>query len=329
MQRSTTDLDWLVVLNWNGKSDTLRLLDSLQHADIGSTVVLVVDNGSSDGSLKAVRDGHPWVRTLQTGKNLGYAGGNNVGLRYAIAQGAGVVGVLNNDTIVEHGFWQPLLEQARSGQTAVSPDIRYLSDRDSSWFLGGVARTSEGLARHLLPDEQPGRGAPSGTEVLTGCCLVASSVTWQHVGLFDEGFFVIFEDSDWSLRARGRGVRLVVEPASRIYHAVSASFQDASARLACYYYCRNGLVFAWRWLGPLAVGRFLKEAVLRRSASDLRHHAKTKWPDAVLRWFGLMAALTGQRGPAGKIAARIAQCSTTSRVAMISPHTESQATPGS
>jgi GT2 family glycosyltransferase len=103
---------WVIVLNWNGRADTLELLASLSGEP---ATVLVVDNGSTDATLEAVHERFPQVRTLQTGANLGYAGGNNAGINYALAEGADVIAVLNNDTLVDSGFLDPLLHSLDAG----------------------------------------------------------------------------------------------------------------------------------------------------------------------------------------------------------------------
>jgi len=254
---------WLVVLNWNGRSDTLALLESLDEAQLPGTTVLVVDNGSSDGTLDAVEQEHPWVRTLQTGANLGYAGGNNRGIQLALDEGAEVIGVLNNDTLVAPGFWPPLVAAAARRDRAVSPDIRYADRQDQSWYYGAVLDDAQGWPRHLQAAEQPPRdqGCVS-TEVLTGCCFAAHSEVWRTVGLFDEGMFLIFEDSDWSMRARRFGYQLTLEPASVIHHKVSRSFAAAGNGIGLFYFCRNGLVFARRWLGLRAWWTFMLRMVL-------------------------------------------------------------------
>jgi GT2 family glycosyltransferase len=297
---------WLIVLNWNGRDDTLELLESLADARLDDTTVLVVDNGSTDGTLEAVAEQHPWARTLQTGANLGYAGGNNAGIRLALSQGAAVVGVLNNDTYVDPGFWAPLVATASESAVAVSPDIRYVSNPEVSWFFGGIVSVHDGRAvRHLQPDEQPRRDQPFDSETLTGCCLVANAETWRTVGLFDDGLFLIFEDADWSLRAKRKGVRLVVTPESRISHKVSRSFQGKVDGLGRYYFCRNGLIFTARWLGPAATARFLWVAVIRAGLSTLRHEP-SKYRGVALSFVAALAAAGGRRGPAGRWVTRIA-----------------------
>jgi GT2 family glycosyltransferase len=286
---------WLVILNWNGKDDTLQLLSSLQAAALPDTTVLVVDNGSVDGTLDAVAAEHPWVRTLSTGKNLGYAGGNNRGIQLALACGAEVVGVLNNDTLVAPDFWPPLVAEARSGRVAASPDIRFADQPEVSWFYGAVIDERRALPRHLQPDEQPGRDRVTESALLTGCCIVASADTWTELGLFDERLFLIFEDSDWSMRAKAAGFKLSLVPQSIVEHKVSRSFAAQSGGIGMYYFCRNGILFARSWLGTRATARFFVRTIVRMAVHN-------RSPAALI---GGLAGLTGSSGPAPALARHI------------------------
>lgn len=292
----TSGPTWLVVLNWHGRQDTLELLASLAAEP---ATVLVVDNGSHDGTLEIVREQHSGVLTLQTGANLGYAGGNNAGIDYALAHGASVIGVLNNDTLVEPGFLRPLLtEIANDPHVALSPDIRYESDPDVSWFRGSFIDERGGWPQHLPPERQPSaEGGPFASPVLTGCCIVASAEVWREVGGFDDGMFLIFEDSDWSRRAVARAVRLLVVPESRILHKVSRSFTGISGPLGTYYFARNGTLFAWRHLGFLATLRFLWHAVIRPDARLLVVSGPHR-PRKLIALLGVLHAAIGRRGPA-------------------------------
>jgi GT2 family glycosyltransferase len=239
--------DVVVVLSYRGREDTLRCVGSLVEGN-PQALVLVVDNGSGDGVLEAAQGRWPQVETLQTGDNLGFAGGMNRGVDWALAREAATVTVLNNDTVVPSGTIATLAARARQG-VAVSPEIRYAST-GRVWFGGGVVDAETGLARHLSEAELarvfPG-SAPRSVETLAGCCVTASADVWRRVGGFDERYFLIFEDADWSLRARTRGVDLVVDPTVSIDHAVSASFTADRAMLGLYYYARNGLLFGSRW----------------------------------------------------------------------------------
>lgn len=288
---------WIVVLNWNGCTDTLELLAGLRRVD---ATVLVVDNGSTDGTLDEVAEIYPEVRTLQTGANLGFAGGNNRGIEHAIESGAQIVIVLNNDTLVEPGFLEPLVAAIEQVPLrAASPDIRYATDPGQSWFRGGSVDLSLGIPRH--DSAQEAGTASHGTfpsQLLTGCCIGASVGTWRRVGLFDERMFLIFEDSDWSMRATALGVDLVVARDSRIRHKVSRSFHGPSAALGTYYFTRNGLIFASRYLGVQGTFRFVVHHIVRPSIGDLR--ASRGRRTVLLRMVAILAAATGRRGQAGR-----------------------------
>lgn len=236
----------VVVLNYEGRADTLECVASVVAGSPRHTV-LVVDNGSGDGVLGAVSERWPDVATLQTGDNLGFAGGMNRGLGWAHDHEFEVITVLNNDTVVEPGTLDSLAARALRGAVAVSPTVRY---RDGEvWFAGGGHDPVDGLPRHLAAREVAAlRGhdpdEPYATELLAGCCITASVATWTAVGGFDERFFLNFEDSEWSLRARRVGVRLEVDPRATVLHSVSASFVGAYSYLGAYYYARNALLYA-------------------------------------------------------------------------------------
>jgi GT2 family glycosyltransferase len=300
---------WLVVLNWNGREDSLELLSGLRSEP---AQILFVDNGSTDGTIDAVRRSYPNVRTLQLGANRGFAGGNNAGIAMALSEGAEIIGVLNNDTVVEPGFLGPLVEAlGDSGPTgrserAVSPDIRYAEAPEVSWWRGSTLDYRSGWPRHLTEDEQAAAvGAEIPTPLLTGCCMVARAETWRRVGLFDERLFLIYEDSDWSMRATSAGVQLLVVPESRIRHKVSRSFTGSANALGSYYFARNGLIFAWRHLGVGPTLAFLRDQVLRRSAREAMR--RREFGPGAMRMLGVLAVVMGRRGPAGPIANRAAR----------------------
>ncbi|MGF0117897.1 glycosyltransferase family 2 protein [Promicromonospora sp. Marseille-Q5078] len=255
----------VVVLTWHGRRDTLRCVGSLV-AGSPATDVLVVDNGSEDGVLEAVAERWPHVATLQTGDNLGFAGGMNRGLAWGLERGYDLLTVLNNDTLVDPGALDRLAALATTGAVAASPRIVRLGDGTDGagdgdlWFAGAVLDDVDGLPRHLTAAEAAAglaSGEPFGADLLTGCCVCATAATWCLVGGFDARYFLDFEDSDWSLRARQRGVRLLVDPDAVVRHRVSASFTGPASYLGTFYYARNALLFATRWRDAGVSGRGL------------------------------------------------------------------------
>lgn len=283
----------VVVLSFHGADDTLACVDSVLRGSPGHDV-LVIDNGSFDGVLEKVGAEWPGILTMQTGTNRGYSGGMNAGLAHGLRSGYDVVTVLNNDTLVETGALDELVAVAAGGATAVSPRVLYQDDPGRAWFEGGRLDPVDGLPRHMTPQEaaEAGRqveGEPYAVDLLAGCCVTASAATWRHVGLFDDRYFLNFEDSDWSMRARRSGVTLRVVPRSRVRHGVSRSFTGAYAYLGTYYYLRNLLLFARTWLPPRQRRRLLRTRVLPAPVRDHRERGLT----AGLRTGRILVAVAG------------------------------------
>ena len=268
-----TGADFVVVLNYKGASDTIACVESLITGS-PSVQVLVVDNGSDDGVVDQIVRRWPIVHTLQTGANLGFSGGMNAGVQWALDRSARTVTVLNNDTIVPPGAINQLLESAITGRV-ISPEVRYAGRPDDVWFGGGVIDPETSLPRHLQADELTAGAfadSASSSAILAGCCLVATAEVWRTVGLFDDRFFLMFEDSEWSVRASRLGIPLVVDHDVTISHKVSASFKGPFIYLGLYYYTRNGLLFGgivspWNITARL---RFLRRHVLIVPAARVR-----------------------------------------------------------
>ncbi|HEY2955776.1 MAG TPA: glycosyltransferase family 2 protein [Candidatus Eisenbacteria bacterium] len=220
----------VVVLNWNGLEDTRALLRTLERCRIPegwSAAVMVVDNGSSDGSAARIAAEFPAVEVLALPANLRFAGGNNRGLERALASGAQAVMLLNNDTEADPGLLERLLlaleEHPEAG--AASPLIYFAAPSGRIWYAGGVCVPALGLAAHRgLRSLDRGQYRSIQTSgYLTGCCLLARREAWERVGLLDERYYLYAEDADWSLRARRAGFALLFVPTARLWHKVSAS----------------------------------------------------------------------------------------------------------
>lgn len=310
----------IVVLSFNGRIDTMACLESLVTGS-PEAMVIVVDNGSTDGTVAEVAARWPQVHTLQTGRNLGFTGGMNLGLRWAIDAGAATVTVLNNDTIAPPGLAARLASVAAAGR-AVSPVVRVLTpnapaDPDAAdsapvWFGGGTVDSATGLPRHTGPEDWPptdGDGLRAST-TLAGCCVTAPSDVWQRVGFFDERYFLNFEDAEWSRRAAALGVPLCVDSRAMLWHRVSASFVGPHRYLGAYYYARNGLWFvrtsdgataltAWRFLRRHCLG-----PAVRRRASEPAHEPARR--TLVFVW-AVAASVVGRFGPAPRSLVRVVE----------------------
>lgn len=262
----------ILVLNWNGLADTRALLASLKacRAPAGwSLHVLVVDNGSSDGSADALAREFPDAELLALGQNLRFAGGNNAGLRHALANGADAVMLLNNDTEADPALCEKLIQaiEQHDGAAAAAPLIYFSPPASNIWYAGGHCVPALGFAGHRglrRPDHGQYRRIES-TGYLTGCCLLARREVWEKVGPLDESYYIYAEDADWSLRARAAGVALLFVPTARLWHKVSSSTTESS-RFKTYQRLRANLVLFARHARGLGRVTWLPSFVLQQLA---------------------------------------------------------------
>ena len=216
-----------VIVNWNGKADTLECLASMMNVSAENLRTLVVDNGSRDGSVDAIRREFPSVEVLPQGQNLRFAGGNNAGIRHALASGADRLLLLNNDTTVAPDLLVHLsraLDGTPRGGIA-APKILYYSSPSLIWYAGGLLSFWTGTMRHRGIREPDGErfNRPGETAYASGCCFLASRAVFETIGFLDESYFMYTEDADLCLRARRAGFPVLFEPRARVWHKVSVS----------------------------------------------------------------------------------------------------------
>jgi GT2 family glycosyltransferase len=217
----------IILVNWNGKEITLDCLRSLHALTYPHVKILVVDNGSTDGSADAFAERFPDVDVMRLKENLRFAGGNNAGIRHALQQGAELIMLLNNDTLVDPGFLEPMLERFLSDPSCgmVGPKIYYADNPTSIWFAGGEISMWTGTMRHTgIREPDHGQFDMARTiDYVSGCCLLTGRAVVEKVGLLDESYFMYGEDADWSMRVRRAGYRIVYEPRAKVWHRLSIS----------------------------------------------------------------------------------------------------------
>jgi GT2 family glycosyltransferase len=239
----------IIILNWNGLADTLACLGSLSHLDYPSYETLVVDNGSQDGSPDAIREAYPQVKVIETGENLGFVGGNNLGLEYACTQNADYALLLNNDTEVSADFLYRMVELAEADSKigVVGPTIYYAEQGDRIWSAGGKLDWRSGLT--LLDGmDQIDRGqfgeTPRQVDFVTGCALLVKIPVVKEVGKLDSRFFAYFEENEWCVRVNHAGYKIYHLPTAKIWHKISPDHREHSPQVY-YYMTRNRLLFTW------------------------------------------------------------------------------------
>jgi len=219
-----------VVLSWNGAAltrDALRTLLACRIPDGWRLHPIVVDNASSDGSPRMVRDEFPAVELIALAENRRFAGGNNAGIKRALELQADAVMLLNNDVVVDPGLIEKLIAALGDEPTAAAaaPLIYFAPPSGRIWYAGGRCRPWLAHSSHRAIRERD-RGqfrSIEETGYLTGCCLMAKGDAFRNVGLLDERYFIYAEDADWCLRARAAGYKLLFVPTARLWHRVSAS----------------------------------------------------------------------------------------------------------
>ncbi len=222
-------LVYVVVVNWNLRDDTAECLESLLLSDYANYRVLVVDNGSQDGSPEYLQARFPHTESIKNPTNLGFAKANNIGIRFALEHGAEHVFLLNNDTTVAPNMLSKVVVTALGSSQigVVAPKILYYAQRDKIWHLGGRASRWLPVPRTLGQGQlDDGRySQPFEVDMVAFCGALIKRSLLERIGLLDELFVFSYEDADFCYRARAAGYRVVCQPQAEMWHKVSVSVQ--------------------------------------------------------------------------------------------------------
>lgn len=222
-----TPLVYVIVLNWNGLELTRQCLDSLKTITYENFKILVVDNGSTDGSANFLRKNYPEIALLALPKNLGFAKGNNAGFQQIKNEDPDFLIFLNNDTIAAPDFIQPLITPFQSdpnlGQTVSK--IYYADQPGVLWYGGGKVNLWTGRIFHIgiRDKDREEYDRPRYVDYATGCCFCVRAVEFDRLGGFDESYPMYGEDVDLSYRLKKNFLKILYVPKSKIWHKVSAS----------------------------------------------------------------------------------------------------------
>jgi len=314
----------IIVLNWNGWQDTIECLESVFQNSYSNYQVIVIDNGSTDGSEDKIRAWaggkievkSPFIRStlsnkpipliryesemgerggdtesekslytflkasvphplilIQTGSNLGYAGGNNIGLRYALRKGDGAfIWILNNDTVIEKDALKELMNcvQSDSSIGMIGSKLLYYGRPNVLQSAGGC-RISPIIGNTRLiglnHEDNGDWDKPLEPDYICGASLLVKKKVIEDIGLMDEDYFLYWDDADWGIRARRKGYRLLYCPKSRVWHkegGTSGGINPATD----YYWTRNGLLFIkkfYPFLLPLIPFSYLMKFTIVRT----------------------------------------------------------------
>lgn len=282
---------YVIIVNWNGKKDTLECLSSLLlvRKQYPLLSVVIVDNDSKDGSPEEIKKHYPWAYCIHSDQNLGFAGGNNKGIAYALDHDADYIWLLNNDTIVDKNVLSMMSSFQDPVVGAVGSKIyffkghEYHHDRYKKkecgkvlWYAGGLIDWKNMLASHRGVDEvDDGQfDTQIETDFITGCSFCIRSEVIRKVGLLDESYFMYMEDLDYSLRIQKLGFKTVYNPCSVLWHKNASSSGGSGSSLHEYYQTRNRLKIGMTYAPFRTKCALLREGVrILTGASDIKKQA--------------------------------------------------------
>jgi len=259
---------YIIILNYNGKADTINCLYSLTSAKLDNSTIVVVDNASTDGSIKAIKKNFPKIPIIENEANLGYAGGNNVGMKFAYDKGADYILLLNNDIKVDPYFLEELLSLAFNkpkGGIFGSAIYRY-DEPDKIEHLGGFYNSS---ICEFVSNKKAFKN-PKKVDYVCGCTILIKREVIEKVGLFEPKFFLLWEEADLCTRAREKGFEIWAQPTSKIWHKISASFEDGKPQTH-YFWWRNRLLWIKRNLNNKEKKQAYKKIIIPEIIKSYRH----------------------------------------------------------
>jgi len=257
----------IVLLNYRSKKETVECLESLEKIKNEITAI-IVDNSPTESrdfikeKIKEIKKFN--VELIKSDVNTGFSGGNNIGIHHALANGYDYVLILNNDTVVDENFLSNLLLTAEKDKKvgAVVPKIYFAKGHEFHkkrykkeelgkviWYAGGIIDWKNVIGLHRGVDEvDKGQYDKTlETEYATGACMLLKKEAIEDVGMFDEDFFLYYEDSDLSMRMKKKGYKILFEPSSFIWHKNASSTGGSGSTIQDYYTTRNRMLFGMRY----------------------------------------------------------------------------------
>ena len=255
----------IIILNYKNSKDTIECVESLEKIKYKNFEIIIVDNDSRDESIETLRsyfkDKHI---VLESNKNGGFAYGNNIGIKYALENGADYILLINNDTTVEENFLDVLVETAEKDKNIgiTTGLIMNYYDRNKIWYNGGEIDWNKFYGYHLNE-----RGNFSTVEEIkeitfaTGCLMLIRKEVFETVGLLPEEYFMYYEDVDFCAKLADNGYKIIYNPRSVIYHKISNSSGEAESPFAIEWNTRNRLKFMMKYKEKVSYRRYIRAAI--------------------------------------------------------------------
>lgn len=257
----------IIVVNWNGLKDTLKCLDSLHQLNYFNYEIIIVDNGSSDDSITVIKESFPHIQIIETKKNLGFAGGNNVGIKKALENKADYIFLLNNDTIVDKNICLNFVSFIKNNNKAgiLGARIYKMNQMDYIDHQGG--KWNQNIAEFESYNSKSNENLNDNRQVdyVTGCAFFIKKEVVETIGFLEEKFFLMWEETDYCYRAKKKGFEIWAIPSAIIWHKVSSSFIGGKPHTH-YYWWRNRLFWINRNLSNKEKKHLFKTILLKEIA---------------------------------------------------------------
>lgn len=248
----------VVILNFKLKDLTLSCIRSVKKSSYKSIKLIVVDNNSNDGIEKGIDQN---IIFIQAGENLGYSGGNNVGIKKALEIGSDYIFILNPDTEIEEKTIEVLVGKMEKENTDIGGPKIFFSSSNIIWYAGGIFDSANVIGKHRGVDEKDqGQYKGGETDFVSGAAMMVKKEVFEKVGFFDEDYFLYYEDSDFCLRAKKKGFKVMYIPEAVIYHA-NAKSTTLGSPLQDYYITRNRMLYAKKHLSLRTQFALFREAL--------------------------------------------------------------------
>lgn len=241
----------IISVNWNNSYDTVEMLTSLQEISYPNYEVIIVDNNSTKDNISELKIEFPEVRLVMSPRNLGFAGGNNLGLNYANGD---YILLLNNDTVVTQDFLEPLVRLMEFDMSigVVSPKIYFYDEPQKIQYAGTTEInkiTSRGKKLGYGTTDSGKYDSISSTGYANGACMLVRQSLIRKIGFLRPDYFLYYEETDFCVRVKKFGFKVCYNPDSKIYHKISSSTGEGSP-LKTYYLNRNRILFIrLNWVG--------------------------------------------------------------------------------
>ncbi len=234
----------IILVNYNGEKFQNECIESIYNMDYDDYDIIVVDNNSTDDSVKILKERFKDIKLIETNENNGIAKGNNIGIEYALNNGYEYVLLLNNDTEVASDMLSNMIKKA-SENILVTCKMYYYQPNNVLWCAGGKINWNRGTTIHFGMDEIDKFQYDESRfiEYTPTCCLLIHRSIFEKVGLMDEKYFLYYDDTDFCVRVNNAGFKIWYESSAKLWHKVSSSSGGAESKLSIYYLTRNRLYF--------------------------------------------------------------------------------------